>query len=117
MKLEVATLIQQKAWTMVPRPSNKNVLKGTWAFKLKCLPDGTAYRFKARYCARGDLQQENVDYFETYSPVVQWSTIRLLLTTVLSEGWSTRQVDYTNAFAQAELNEEVEPPRMFGPKS
>ena len=45
--------------------------------------------------------------------------IRLLLTTVLSEGWSTRQVDYTNAFAQAELNEEVyvEPPRMFGPKS
>ena len=51
--------------------------------------------------------------------MVQWSTIRLLLSTVLTEGWTTRQVDYTNAFAQAELKEEVyvEYPRMFGPKS
>ena len=53
------------------------------------------------------------------APVVQWSTIRLLLSTVLTEGWTTRQVDYTNAFAQAELKEEVyvEFPRLFGPKS
>jgi Reverse transcriptase (RNA-dependent DNA polymerase) len=51
--------------------------------------------------------------------VVQWSTIRLLLSTVLTEGWTTRQVDYTNAFAQAELKEEVyvEYPRMFGSKT
>jgi Reverse transcriptase (RNA-dependent DNA polymerase) len=41
----------------------------------------------------------------------------LLLSTVLTERWTTRQVDYTNAFAQAELNEEVyvEFPRLFGP--
>lgn len=51
--------------------------------------------------------------------MVQWSTIRLLLSTVLTEGWTTRQVDYINAFAQAELKEEVyvEFPRLFGPKS
>ena len=63
--------------------------------------------------------KERVDFFDTYAPVVQWSTIRLLLSTVLTEGWATRQVDYTNAFAQAELNEEVylEFPKMFGPKS
>jgi hypothetical protein len=44
---------------------------------------------------------------------------RLFLSTVLTEGWTTRQVDYTNAFAQAELREEVflEFPKMFGPKS
>jgi Reverse transcriptase (RNA-dependent DNA polymerase) len=43
----------------------------------------------------------------------------LLLSTVLTEGWATRQVDYTNAFAQAEINEEVyiECPCLFGPKS
>lgn len=65
------------------------------------------------------MQTEGVDFFETYAPVVQWSTIRLLLSTVLTEGWTTRQVDYTNAFAQAELKEEVyvEYPRLFGPKS
>jgi hypothetical protein len=119
MKLEIHTLVQQRTWVSVPRPTKKNVLKGTWAFKLKRLPDGTAYRYKARFCARGDLQKEGIDFFETYAPVVQWSTIRLLLSTVLTEKWTTRQVDYTNAFAQAELNEEVyvEFPRLFGPPS
>lgn len=119
MKLEVNTLVQQRTWTSIPRTTSMNVLKGTWVFKLKRLPDGTPLKFKARFCARGDLQQEGVDYFETYAPVVQWSTIRLLLSTVLTEGWATRQVDYTNAFAQAEIKEEVylEFPRMFGPKS
>jgi Reverse transcriptase (RNA-dependent DNA polymerase) len=50
---------------------------------------------------------------------VQWSTIRLLLSTVLTESWATRQVDHTNAFAQAAINEEVylEYPKLFGPKS
>lgn len=119
MKLEVETLVGQRTWECVPRKKGMNVLKGTWAFKLKRLPDGTAYRHKARFCARGDLQKEGIDFFETYAPVVQWSTILLLLSTVLTEGWTTRQVDYTNAFAQADLKEEVyvEYPRLFGPKT
>ena len=119
MKLEIQTLVGQRTWRSVSRPKDKPVLKGTWAFKLKRLPDGTAHRHKARFCARGDMQTEGVDFFETYAPVVQWSTIRLLLSTVLTEGWTTCQVDYTNAFAQAELKEEVyvEFPRLFGPKS
>jgi hypothetical protein len=56
-----------------------------------------------------------VDYFETYAPVVQWSTVRLILTHTLINGWTTKQVDYTNAFAQAELSEDVyiERPRGF----
>jgi hypothetical protein len=33
--------------------------------------------------------------------VVQWSTVRLALTMILSNGWKTKQVDYTNTFAQA----------------
>ena len=37
------------------------------------------------------------------------------LSLILTNGWSTKQVDYTNAFAQADLAEEVyiEPPRRF----
>lgn len=94
------------------------MLDGTWAFKLKRLPDGTPLKFKVRFCCRGDQQTEGVDYFETFAPVVQWSTIRLLLTSTLANNWSTGQVDYTNAFAQAMINEDVyvAPPRGFEPK-
>jgi hypothetical protein len=49
------------------------------------------------------MQKEGIYYFETYAPVVSQSTTHMLLTLVLRKGWSTRQVDCTNAFAQAEM--------------
>ena len=65
-------------------------------------------KFKACHCVRGLMQKEGIDYFQTCAPVVQWSTVGLLLTMVLSKNWVTKQVDYTNnAFAQAMLNEQV----------
>jgi hypothetical protein len=103
MRIEVASLLAQKTWKSTPRSLASKVIKSTWVFKLKHLPDGTPSKYKARLCVRGDLQTEGVDYFETYAPVVHWSTFRMLLTLVLKEGWATRQVDYTNAFAQAEV--------------
>ena len=126
MKNEIRQLVKQKTWTAMYRKDvpltneghKRPILKGTWAFKLKRFPDGTPMKFKARYCVRGDLQREGIDYFETYAPVVQWSTIRLVLTLILANNWVTKQVDYTNAFAQAELAEEVyiESPRCFSRK-
>jgi hypothetical protein len=119
MKTEVKGLLSQNTWTTRPRTDATKVIKSTWVFKLQRLPDGTPSKFKARFCVRGDLQTEGVDYFETYAHVVQWSTVRMLLTLTLREGWATIQVDYTNAFAQAEMGETVcvEPPRLFGPRS
>ncbi len=38
-------------------------------------PDGLIKKFKARFCARGDQQIKGIDFFETYAPVVQWTTI------------------------------------------
>jgi hypothetical protein len=45
--------------------------------------------------------------------------MRLPLSAVLIEGWVTRQVDFTNMFAQAEIKEELhlEFPRLYGPRS
>jgi len=77
MKLEIAQLMKQKTWERIniadiPKDSNGNsrkVLKGTWALKLKRLPDGTPSKYKARYCVRGDLQTEGVDFFKH---MLQW---------------------------------------------
>lgn len=72
-------------------------------------------KLKARFCVRGDKQVEGVDYFESYAPVVQWSTVRILLIATMMYGLETRQVDFNNAFAQAAFDEEVyvELPRGF----
>ena len=49
---------------------------------------------------RGDIQTSGVDYFKTYTPVVQCSTIRLVPTMILSNNFHTEQVDFTNTFSQ-----------------
>jgi hypothetical protein len=64
-------------------------------------------KLKARWCVRGDRQLEGKDFFETYAPVVSWSTVRLLLILSVTLGLATKQVDYTLAFVQADLKEEV----------
>ena len=46
-----------------------NVIRSTWAFKCKRYPDGLIKKFKARFCARGDMQLEGVDFFETYADI------------------------------------------------
>ena len=64
-------------WVEVPmKKATTKVLPGTWVFNVRRAPDGTFKKFKARYCIRGDLQEGDI---ETYSPVVQFSSVRLFL--------------------------------------
>jgi hypothetical protein len=84
MRVALNTLENEfDCWELVPDPRDdventeeeKNVLPSTWAFKIKPYPDGRVKKFKARFCARGKKQKEGIDYFETWAPVVQWSTV------------------------------------------
>jgi hypothetical protein len=113
---EVTSLTDQKgAWDVVLRQAWMNVLPSTWAFKCKRFPDGLIKKLKARFCVRGDKQLKGVDFFETFAPVVSWTTIQLMLILSLILGLATRQVDYTAAFLHAPINEDVyvEMPRGF----
>ncbi|MGH7954829.1 MAG: reverse transcriptase domain-containing protein, partial [Gloeomargaritales cyanobacterium] len=115
MRKEIDELTKQRTWEVVDRPKNKTVLPGTWAFKIKRYPDGRVRKYKARFCVRGDRQTDGIDAFDTYAPVVQWSTVRLMMTMSSVLGLKSVQVDYNNAFAQARLKEPVyvEIPRGF----
>ena len=105
--LEIATLQEMDAWTQVPVTNMMNVLDSTWAFKIKRFPDGLIQKLKARFCVRGDQQIEGIDFFDTFAPVVQWSTVRMLLVLSLTLGLATKQVDYVSAFCQAPITEDV----------
>ena len=56
-----------------------------------------------------------IDYFESYAPVIQWTTVQLILILSLVLNWTTVQTDYTNAFAHATLHDKVyiEMPKDF----
>ena len=102
-KKEIQQLESLKCWDEVPMDSvTAQVLPGTWVFRVKRGPDGSFKKFKARYCIRGDLQ---VGDFETYAPVVQFSSVRLFLALSLLLNWYSCSIDFSNAFIQANLDE------------
>jgi hypothetical protein len=106
-EVELNTLENEKqAWEVVEREPWMNVLPSTWAFKCKRFPDGTVRKLKARFCVRGDRQIEGIDFFETFAPVVSWTTVRLMLILSVILGLSTTQVDYTAAFVHAEIDKD-----------
>ena len=75
MELELETLLGKDAWAKVDREDDMNVLPSTWAFKCKRFPDGLVQKLKARFCVRGDCQIDGVEVFDTYAPVVSWTTV------------------------------------------
>jgi hypothetical protein len=93
MNAEHSALLQNRTWHLVPRPRGKNIIGCKWVYKVKRKADGSVDRYKARLVAKGFKQRYGIDYEDTFSPVVKAATIRLVLSIVVSKGWSLRQLD------------------------
>ena len=103
---EIETLEKIKAWDVVDRDDElMNILKSTWALRLKRYPDGAARKFKGRFCVRGDMQIKGVGFHETWAPVVSWTTVHMMLILECLLELQSMQADINCAFLHAELDE------------
>jgi hypothetical protein len=107
MEEEYDTLISNGTWELVPRPQGSNVVTGKWVFTHKLRADRTLDRYKARWVLRGFTQRPDVDYDDTFSPVVKPATVRTVLATAVSRDWPIQQLDVKNAFLHDTLSETV----------
>jgi hypothetical protein len=107
MKAELKTLTEKMhAWDVVDRESWMDTLPSTWAFKCKRYPDRLIKRRNTRLCARENLQQEEVDYFEIYTPVVNCQTVCIMLIISILLDLKMIQVDYNAAFLHAYIDKD-----------
>jgi hypothetical protein len=63
-------------WTLVPRPSDHNIIGTEWIFKNKLDEHGTVIRNKAHLVSQVYTQIEGVDFAETFTPVARLESIR-----------------------------------------
>ena len=69
--------------------------------------EGQVERFKGRLVAKGYSQKYEIDYDETFSPVVRFSSIRTLLAYAVQRGMMIHQMDVVTAFLNGELNAKI----------
>jgi hypothetical protein len=79
MEEEYAALLANHTWDLVPRSPGTNVVTGKWLFRHKLTSIGSPDRYKARWVLRGFIQRPGVDYDETFSPVIKFATVRIIL--------------------------------------
>jgi len=84
-----------------------NVVGSRWVYKIKRRYDGSIERYKVHLVAKGFIQQEGIDYSETFSHVIKRATVRFVFSIVVLCGWKIHQLDIHNAFLNGVLDEEV----------
>ncbi|CAI7801004.1 unnamed protein product [Closterium sp. NIES-53] len=87
-------------------PPGANIISGMWIFRVK-RPPGSPPVFKARYVAQGFSPRQGVDYFQTFSPTPKMTTLRVLLHVVAQRDYELHSLDFSTAFLQGSLHEEI----------
>ncbi|KAJ9538099.1 LOW QUALITY PROTEIN: hypothetical protein OSB04_030832 [Centaurea solstitialis] len=107
MDAEMAAILSNYTWDLVPKPSDANIVGNRWLFRHKFDSNGCLERYKARLVAQGFSQQPGLDFDDTFSPVVKPATIRTVLSISISRYWPIHQLDVKNVFLHGDLTETV----------
>jgi hypothetical protein len=100
---ENSSLLKNQTFKIQKRSNDIRVLGLKWVFKVKEALDGSIDRYKARCTVLGNLQREGFDYSETFSPVVRYSTVRMLLSQAAKKKHVVHQMDVDTSFLYGEM--------------
>ena len=107
-KTEINRLQNLPTWLIVDNiiiPSNQKPLKFKWVYSRKFDVFLKKNIYKARLTIKGCSQIPGIDFTETFSPVAQVTTFRLMLALTAGQGLIAYQFDIQNAFPNATLND------------
>jgi Reverse transcriptase (RNA-dependent DNA polymerase) len=115
MEEEMESMRSNNVWKLVDLSEGRETIGNKWVFKIKRLADVSIDRYKARLVAKGYTQQEVIDYEETFSPVMRFTSIRLILAIIVSLDLELHQMNVKTVFLNDNLKEEIyiEQPASF----
>ena len=107
MESEMQSMYDNKVWTLVDLPNGVKPVENKWIFKRKVDMDGNLTVYKAWLVAKGYRQVHGIDYEETFSPVVMFKSIQILLAIAAFYDYEIWQMDVKTAFLNGNLEEDV----------
>ncbi|CAI7905477.1 unnamed protein product, partial [Closterium sp. NIES-54] len=91
----------------IPTRTYREAALTSTQFPLPGRPPGSPPVFKARYVARVFNQCEGVDFFQTFAPTPKMTTLRVLLHVAAQREYELHSLDFSTAFLQGRLHEEI----------
>jgi hypothetical protein len=107
MKVEIKNLTKNNTWKLVELPKNRKAVKSKWVFNIKRNKNGKVEKYKSRLVAKGCSQKAGIDYQETFSPVVRYASMRLILAISVEYDFIVHQMDVVSAYLNGELQDEI----------
>ena len=102
---EYDSLMSNETWHLTPLPPSRTSIKSRWVFKPGV--HGSPPLYKARLVAKSFSQRPGIDFEETFSPVVKYDTLRVILPLVAALDLDMSQLDVKTAFLYGEISEEI----------
>lgn len=101
---EKESLNKNQTWTYVDRNAvkDKKILTSKWVFRIK-----DDQKYKARLVIKGCQQKSGIDYKETFSPVVNISSLRILFALAVKNDMTIVKFDIKTAFLYGSLSEDI----------
>jgi len=107
MRDEMDSMAKNQVWELVNLPPRCKTIGNKWVLKIKCKADGSIDKYKAHLMAKGYTQRERIDYEKTFSPLVIFVSIRLILAIVAHLDLKLFQMEVKTTFLSGELDEEI----------
>lgn len=94
-------------YEIVDEPPDATVIDSMLVLKIKLDEFNVPEKFKARLVARGDRQEEGVNFSETFAPVAPFTAIRVVMTIAASRGWHIHSTDFTQAYLNGVIDHDI----------
>nr|GEU88406.1 retrovirus-related Pol polyprotein from transposon TNT 1-94 [Tanacetum cinerariifolium] len=107
MQEELLQFRRLDVWVLVPPPDNIKPLTLKWLFKNKHDEENMVIRNKTSLVVRGCLQEEGIDFEESFALVARMEAIRLFLAYAAHKSFIVFQMDVKTAFLHGSLKEDV----------
>ncbi|KAJ8885817.1 hypothetical protein PR048_012022 [Dryococelus australis] len=104
---KINSLYQNRTWQLMNKPPNHRVVGNRWVYAVMYNSNNYVNMYKARLVAKGYSQHPGVNYFDTFSPVAHFETVRALLANALQCEWDIELFYVKTAFLHGQLDEDV----------
>lgn len=101
------SLLENGTFELVELPKGRKAIGVRWIYKKKFDEKGNLKTYKARLVAKGYSQVHGIDFKETFSPVVKFTSLRILLALAAKYDFEIEQMDFDTAFLNGDLQEEI----------